>query len=266
MTALRSRRVLVTAGLAVGLAAVGGSAIAEAASSPSTSPSSSSGTAAPSSGAGLTGGPGRGHGPRGGPRGRAAADGRITDVSSSALTVVDQFGTQHVFSLSSSTKIHEGLTTLTTSQLSRGEHVRVGAAPSSSSSSSSSSVAALDVDVLQPHLDGVVSSVAGSTITITDRDGFTRIITTSTSTTYNKAGRSVAASTINAGTPVHATGTVDSNGTTLDASSVTIATAPVAGTRPTPPAAGAAPPAASTPNTSSAPSSASSAAPSVTGS
>ena len=64
-----------------------------------------------------------------------------------------------------------------------------------------------------PHLDGTVKSVSGTTILITDMDGFTRTIVTSSKTVYKD---SLTASP-KAGTKIDAEGTVDSNGTSLDA-------------------------------------------------
>lgn len=106
-------------------------------------------------------------------------------------------------------------------------------APGSGSSSSSTARPAP-----QPHIDGTVSSVSGNTVTVTDRDGFTRTILTSSATTY---GTGLSAS-LAAGTSIHAVGTVDANHTSLDASAITIP--PVGhggkhggqGTKPTPPA------------------------------
>jgi hypothetical protein len=76
----------------------------------------------------------------------------------------------------------------------------------------------------RPHIDGTVASVSGATITVTDPEGFTRTIVTSSSTTYDN-GLSAPLAT---GAEIHATGTVDANHTSLDATQI--------GTRPTPPA------------------------------
>jgi hypothetical protein len=98
--------------------------------------------------------------------------------------------------------------------------------PDAGSTSSSTSVIAPAPKVRVPHLDGTVTSVNGSDIAVKDRDGFTRTITTSGSTTYSNGLTDAPA----VGTQVHATGTVDSNGTALDATTL--------GTPPTPPAGG----------------------------
>jgi len=102
-------------------------------------------------------------------------------------------------------------------------------APTTSSSTSPSqpsngSPAPTQRPAPRPHIDGTVASVSGDTVTVTDHDGFARTIVTSTATTY--AGGLSAPLAV--GTEIHATGTVDANHTSLDATQI--------GTRPTPPA------------------------------
>lgn len=87
-----------------------------------------------------------------------------------------------------------------------------------------------------PHLDGVVTSVSDSTILITDPDGFTRTIHLSSSTTYaDGLTRPIAT-----GKRIHAEGRVDTDGTSLAATSIALAPTPPAppgdGNAPTPPA------------------------------
>jgi hypothetical protein len=84
--------------------------------------------------------------------------------------------------------------------------------------------AATQRPIPRPHIDGTVVSVSGDTITVTDPEGFTRTIVTSSSTTYDN-GLSAPLAT---GAKIHATGTVDANHTSLDATQI--------GTRPKPPA------------------------------
>ncbi len=67
-----------------------------------------------------------------------------------------------------------------------------------------------------PHLMGTVKSVSGSTILITDQDGFTRTIKVSSSTKYTDSLTANPA----VGTKIAAEGTVDSDGTSLDATTV----------------------------------------------
>lgn len=269
MTTSRIRRTVITVGLAGGVAALGGTAIAQAATSPSTPASSSTSSAtssAPTPGGRPPGPPGPGGGAR--PNPANDADGRITAVSSSSLTVKSAAGTTRSYVLNSSTTVHEGPGhSVSTSALAVGEHVHVRG------QSSSSTLTAIDVDVLLPHIDGVVSAVNGNRVTVTDPDGFTRTITTSGSTTYTKSGSTVSSSSVAVGSSIHATGTVDANGTSLDATSIELRVpgerpaGPAGGPKPAPPAARQgsrpAPPAPSSSGSSSAPSTA---APSVTGS
>jgi hypothetical protein len=67
-----------------------------------------------------------------------------------------------------------------------------------------------------PLIAGTVKSVSGTKIVVTDLQGFTRTIVTSSKTTY-KDGLTASPA---AGTKVVASGTVDADGTSLDASTI----------------------------------------------
>jgi hypothetical protein len=77
----------------------------------------------------------------------------------------------------------------------------------------------------QPRLAGSVKSVSGSDIVITDMQGFTRTIKVSSSTKYEDSLTATPA----AGTKIMATGTVDADGTTLDATDISAPKAPADG-------------------------------------
>jgi hypothetical protein len=79
--------------------------------------------------------------------------------------------------------------------------------------------------VHQPHLDGTVTSVSGSTVLIKDHEGFTRTIVTSSKTTYQDGLKAALA----VGTKIHAEGTVASNGTSLDATVISTDRGPAGG-------------------------------------
>ncbi|HWC37587.1 MAG TPA: DUF5666 domain-containing protein, partial [Acidimicrobiales bacterium] len=81
-----------------------------------------------------------------------------------------------------------------------------------------------------PSMAGTVKNVQGSTITIQDLMGFTRTIHTSSSTTYTRGGQSATSSAVTNGAEIAAQGTVDRNGTDLDASKVAVLLPRVAGT------------------------------------
>ncbi len=220
----RVSRTLLTVMITGGLA-VGGAGIAYAASATPTAPSPSASAdtpMGPPAGHG-NGGPGKhGHGPHANPA--TDSDGRITAVNGSSLTVADEFGQVHAYTLSSTTRIHQGPgQQLAATDLSVGEHVHVRG---QSAATSGGTLQAVDVDVHPAHIDGVVTAVDGAGLTVTDRDGFTRHLTTSSSTRYDTAGQHSTADSIHPGSVLHAEGRVDSDGTTLDATTVTIRTAP----------------------------------------
>jgi hypothetical protein len=73
-----------------------------------------------------------------------------------------------------------------------------------------------------PHIGGTVLTVDGSTVTVRDRDGFTRTIRLGDGATVTKDDASSSASAITKGVWIEASGTVDADGTTLDATEVRI--------------------------------------------
>ncbi len=77
---------------------------------------------------------------------------------------------------------------------------------------------------------GTVSSVNGSTIKIKDVMGFTRTIHTTGATTYTRGGQPATSSAVTNGAQIAAQGTVDGNGTDLDATKVAVLLPRVAGT------------------------------------
>ena len=75
------------------------------------------------------------------------------------------------------------------------------------------------------QVNGMVKSDTGGTVTVIDTQGFTRAVDTTSSTTCSQAGTRVTCGTIAAGSVILARGTVNSDGTTPDASRIWI-TAP----------------------------------------
>jgi hypothetical protein len=61
-----------------------------------------------------------------------------------------------------------------------------------------------------------------STRRATDESGFTRTITTATTTTYEKDGATATSSILTVGALIRGLGTVDADGTTLDATKVSV--------------------------------------------
>jgi hypothetical protein len=81
----------------------------------------------------------------------------------------------------------------------------------------------------EPRIGGEVLSVSGSTVTVRDPEGFTRTIRLGDDVTVTKDGAASDVAAVVQGEHIDATGQVASDGTTLDATAVTVG-------RPTPPA------------------------------
>lgn len=140
--------------------------------------------------------------------------GVVTAASATSLTITEWNGTSATFALTSATTYTAGSTSVGNSALATGERVRVGV-------SSSDSTTATSVSIELAQLFGTVTGVSGNTITIKDPQGFTRTIVVSSSTTYPNSGLSA----VTTGAKVFAQGTVDPNGTTLDAMTLYVGTA-----------------------------------------
>ena len=223
---IRSRRlptVLLTVAAAGGLAA-GGYGIASAAS-PTPSPSSSSPSSSGPSSASPTASPSTDRPDRAMWGGRGS-QGRVTAVGTSSITVTSDSGTTTVYRTDAATTVHQGRDrTVALSTVRIGDLVHVSAPAASGSTAAT----ATDIDVRLPRLDGTVTSVGSGTITIRDRQGFTRTIVTSTSTAYAKDGTAATSAAVTTGVRLASQGRVDTNGTSLDATRVDVLTRAPAG-------------------------------------
>ena len=147
----------------------------------------------------------------------------VTAITANSLTFAGPRGTTTTVILDASTTYSVQGQPSTASSVAVGDHVLLKFATPPSSGSEQT---ATNVNVLLAGLGGTVQSVTGSsgseTIVVADGDGFWRTIQTSAATTYTDAGAAVTDPTITAGEMIQATGSIDSNHTTLDATSVNI--------------------------------------------
>jgi len=203
----RVRRLGATAALAAGLFA-GGISVASAATHTHSSAAATTSAQHPHQG-------GRGFGGPGGPGGPGGAGGLVTAVSSSSITVTTPQSTSATYAITSSTVVEKGHATATLSDVVVGDRVDIRPA-----AQGSTTAAEIDIDV--PHLAGQVVSVSGNVITVSDQEGFYRTIDVSSTTTYVKSGASSTLSEVTVGSFIGAEGSIASDHTTLDASSVTI--------------------------------------------
>ncbi|MGC2169213.1 MAG: hypothetical protein WA580_08940, partial [Acidimicrobiales bacterium] len=143
-------------------------------------------------------------------------------VTGTSITVESKGGTSTLFTYTTNTTIKSigrDSVTLPSSDLAVGEHVAV-------ETNSTAATTAVSIWVQLVHLSGVVTGVSGDTITISDHQGFTRLILTGDMTTYTEGGATFTAGLggITTGMHIRTEGLVDANGTTLDALSIDICT------------------------------------------
>jgi hypothetical protein len=137
--------------------------------------------------------------------------GYVTAASSTSITVDSWNGTSNTYPISPTATYAEGGAPATASSLVVGDRVQLQI-----STSAPATVTAINIELA--FLFGTVTSVSGDTILIRDPQGFTRTILVGSGTTYSGGGLS----DIVTGSKIVASGTVDANGTTLDALTVKI--------------------------------------------
>jgi hypothetical protein len=141
--------------------------------------------------------------------------GLVTAVATGSFTLNRLNGTTTTFTVTSSTTFTEGSTVLTAAALVVGDSADVDV-------NSLAPRTALSVNILLATLSGPVTAVSGNTITIRGGKGFDRTIVVSDATTYTQGGAAATLANVTVGSFITAQGTVDSNLTTLDATTVTI--------------------------------------------
>jgi hypothetical protein len=151
--------------------------------------------------------------------------GTVTGVTSSTLTVLTKGGTSTTFTYTTNTNVKalgDPSAKLTTSDLAQNEHVGVAF-------DTSAATTAVTIDIKLAHVSGTVSAVSGDNITVQDHQGFTRMILVGATTTYNQNGTTSSTDPVAVGMRIRAEGVVDTNGTTLDALTITICSTGVTG-------------------------------------
>ena len=228
-TTHRLRTTIAAAAVGITLGGVG----AAYASTTSTTPASTTPTAPGSAASsGASGGQTPSRGPKGGPGHGQKGAGTLSAVSATAVTYTGPAGTARTAALNGSTTYTRDGQPARQSDLAVGQRVNVRLVHPTATSP-----VAASVDIHSPHIGGTVSSDTGTTIVVTDPDGFHRTIHTSAATRYTNNGQSASSSAVVSGQRVNAVGSIDPNGTDLDATRVDVGAPPP----PTPPATGGAP-------------------------
>jgi hypothetical protein len=141
--------------------------------------------------------------------------GYVISATTSLLTVQRWNGTTTTYTLTPTTTYSIGSTPALFAALVPGDRVRVQL-------SSTTPPTALSVTIELAQLSGIVTGINGLSITIMDSHGFSRTIVTSLTTKFTMNGVSSALTSVAVGSRVSAEGSIDVNGTSLDASSVVI--------------------------------------------
>jgi hypothetical protein len=149
---------------------------------------------------------------------KVGVGGYVTAVTSTSVTVQEWNGTSSTFALTSSTTFSEGSSPTTAASLVVGDRVMIG-------TTSSAPATATSVNIELAELFGKVTALSGNTITISDPQGFSRTIVVSAATTYTNAGVVGTLTNVVVGSAIFARGTIDANGTSLDAVTIAIGTA-----------------------------------------
>jgi hypothetical protein len=147
---------------------------------------------------------------------RPGGGGLVSAISASSITVRTPGGTKTV-GLNDSTTFYDGKDKATRAAVSVGDLVHIRLADPRADAP-----VAATVVVLPAHLAGWVTAKDGDVLTITDHDGFTRTIRTSSATKVTKDGADSTLAAVTVGSFVRAMGDVADDGTTLNAERVVL--------------------------------------------
>lgn len=143
-----------------------------------------------------------------------AVTGVVTSLGSSSLAVRSRSGTKTI-TLEHSTKYTKSHDSVTESNLSIGERVRVRLVPGDSTATAAA------VSILPSSLSGTVSALTPSGFTLTTRSGVAYAITILPTTRYRQGKTSASASSLQSGAKVRVSGTIEVNAS-MAASSVNV--------------------------------------------
>ena len=151
------------------------------------------------------------------------AEGVVTDLTDTSITVRDPRGASRTYALDASTALRAGAdhraTTLTSAGLAIGEHVTVEPA-------SEEPDAAGAITVEPALVTGTIVAVAGDTLTVADHQGFYRPVRISPASRLTSAGACAALADVSVGASVVASGFVDATHTALNAATLDVDPSP----------------------------------------
>jgi hypothetical protein len=134
----------------------------------------------------------------------------VRGVSGNTITATGRDGQTVTVQVSMTTAYTEAGTSASLADIHPGSFIAVRG---SVAGTSATTINATSVTILLSREAGVVTNVAGDTITLTGFDGASHTVSVTSQTRYQKAGASAALSDVTTGTAIVAAGTLDSNGT-----------------------------------------------------
>ena len=144
--------------------------------------------------------------------------GVVTNVNGSTVTMTGFDGASHTVNLTGATRYKKAGATATSSDVATGVALAV-----QGSLNGDGSITAVLVTIRVPSVAGQVTSVQGTSYTITGRFGSTVTVNATSTTTYiSPNGSQVAASTVVSGTYILAQGTLSADGKTLTAQRIVV--------------------------------------------
>ena len=148
----------------------------------------------------------------------------ITSISGSNLTLKTEDGWTRTIAITSATTITKDGATIGAGDLSVGDQIRFR-----QNRASDGTFTITAIDVVLPKVAGTVTAITADSITVTGRDGTSRTITTTSSTTYRLGTAAASRSDVVVGSMILASGSAGT-GDAFTATTVTIKAPRVAGT------------------------------------
>ena len=141
--------------------------------------------------------------------------GQVTAVTATSVTIASEHGTPVVVTITPTTTFSEGSVSATIAALAVGERVEVKLSPTVPNT-------ATQINIQLMRVEGLVSAVNATTLTLAKGEGWTFSVTLSPTTTFSSGGTATTISSVTAGTRVEVQGIMSADHTTINAVNVAV--------------------------------------------
>jgi len=141
--------------------------------------------------------------------------GQVTAVTATSVTITSEHGTAVVLTITPTTLFTEGSVSATIAALAVGERVEVKLSPTVPNT-------ATQINIQLMRVEGLVSAVNATTLTLAKGEGWTFSVTLSPTTTFSSGGTATTISSVTAGTRVEVQGIMSADHTTINAVNVAV--------------------------------------------